>query len=492
MRGGFNIREIDLPPYAPTLIESTRAIGYSLEAAVADIIDNSIAADAQNVDIFFFPIDGAYIAILDDGCGMNYEEINSAMQYGSKNPLAVRDAKDLGRFGLGLKTASLSQCRVLTVVSKQGEHIEARRWDIDHVTNSGAWSLLVLENDDCSRIPHMTDLLKCSSGTLIVWQNLDRLKIGEIKFEESLGRKIDTVREHLALVYHRYLTGEAGLLKLTIRINGAKVRARDPFLSKKSVQAMDDEAIIIHGEKIIIRPYILPHLSKLSAEEVNELGGKEGLRRQQGFYIYRNKRLLVWGTWFRMMRQGEMSKLVRIRVDIPNVLDDLWTLDIKKSSAVPPAEVRANLRSIIDKMAEKSKRTWTYRGKRETSDNISHVWNRLKTRHGGYIYEINRDYPLIAEMVVTHPEIKAELSVIFRQIETGIPLNALYLDLTNDEKIENDNDIQLNEAIKMVKQILKMTDNLQHEVMIGNLIKSEPFNAFAADIIKMFQEGQLK
>lgn len=483
---------LDLPPYAPTLIESTRAIGYSLEAAVADIIDNSIAAAAQNVDIFFFPIDGAYIAILDDGCGMNCEEINSAMQYGSKNPLAVRDAKDLGRFGLGLKTASLSQCRVLTVVSKQGEHIEARRWDIDHVTNSGTWSLLILENDDCAQIPHMADLLKYSSGTLIVWQNLDRLKIGEIKFEESLGRKIDAVREHLALVYHRYLAGEAGLLKLTIRINGAKVRARDPFLSKKSVQVMDDEAIMIHGEKIIIRPYILPHLSKLSAEEVNELGGKEGLRKQQGFYVYRNKRLLVWGTWFRMMRQGEMSKLARIRVDIPNALDDLWTLDIKKSSAVPPAEVRANLRSIIDKMAEKSKRTWTYRGKRETSDDISHVWNRLKTRHGGYIYEINRDYPLIAELIETHPEIKAELSMLFRQIETGIPLNALYLDLTNDEKIENDNDLQLNEIFKMVRQILKTTDASQYEAMIETLIGSEPFNEFAADIKKMFKEGRFR
>ena len=483
---------LDLPPYAPTLIESTRAIGYSLEAAVADIIDNSIAAAAQNVDIFFFPIDGAYIAILDDGCGMNCEEINSAMQYGSKNPLAVRDAKDLGRFGLGLKTASLSQCRVLTVVSKQGEHIEARRWDIDHVTNSGTWSLLILENDDCAQIPHMTDLLKCSSGTLIVWQNLDRLKIGEIKFEESLGRKIDAVREHLALVYHRYLVGEAGLLKLTIRINGAKVRARDPFLSKKSVQAMDDEAIIVHGEKIIVRPYILPHLSKLSAEEVNELGGKEGLRRQQGFYIYRNKRLLVWGTWFRMMRQGEMSELARIRVDIPNALDDLWTLDIKKSSAVPPAEVRANLRSIIDKMAEKSKRTWTYRGKRETSDDISHVWNRLKTRHGGYIYEINRDYPLIAEIVEAHPEIKAKLSMIFSQIESGIPLNALYLDLTNDEKIENDNDFQISEIFKMVRQILKTTDTSQHEAMIETLIGSEPFNEFAADIKKMFSEGRFR
>lgn len=193
-----------------------------------------------------------------------------------------------------------------------------------------------------------------------------------------------------------------------------------------------------------------------------------------------------------MMRQGEMSKLVRIRVDIPNALDDLWTLDIKKSSAIPPAEVRANLRSIIDKMAEKSKKTWTYRGKRETRDDISHIWNRLKTRHGGYIYEINRDYPLVAEMMDAHPEIKAELSMLFRQIEIGIPLNALYLDLTNDEKIENDNDIQLSEIFKMVKQILKTTETSLHEAMIETLIVSEPFNKFAADIKKMFQEGRFR
>lgn len=164
-----------LPPYAPTLIESTRAIGYSLEAAVADIIDNSIAANADKVDIFFFPIDGAYIAVLDNGNGMNEEELNLAMQYGSKNPSEVRDTNNLVRFGLGLKTASLSQCRCFSVVTKQGDIVRGRCWDIDHVME--------------------------------VWQKLDRLKAGEIKFELVLGRKIDDVREHLTPVYHRYLSG---------------------------------------------------------------------------------------------------------------------------------------------------------------------------------------------------------------------------------------------------------------------------------------------
>lgn len=332
-----------LPPYAPTLIESTRAIGYSLEAAVADIIDNSIAANAKNVDIYFFPIDGAYIAILDNGKGMTEKEIDIAMQYGSKNPTEERDKKDLGRFGLGLKTASLSQCRCLTVISKQGDNLEGRQWDIDHVTEVGDWSLNVLDEEDIQQIPQFDELIKNESGTLVVWQKLDRLKSGEINFELSLGRKIDRVRDHLSLVYHRYLAGESGITKLKLSINGEKIKGIDPFLTEKSVQAMDDETLVIQGNKILVRPYILPHISKLTSDEIKMLGGKDGLRKQQGFYVYRNKRLLVWGTWFRMMRQGDLSKLARIRVDIPNTLDDLWTLDIKKSSALPPAEVRKNL-----------------------------------------------------------------------------------------------------------------------------------------------------
>jgi len=116
---GAGMRTIELPPYAPTLIESTRAIGYSLDAAIADIIDNSIAACSKNIDIFFFPVGDAYIAVLDNGNGMNAAEIDVAMQYGSRNPLDARASNDLGRFGLGLKTASLSQCRILTVISKK-------------------------------------------------------------------------------------------------------------------------------------------------------------------------------------------------------------------------------------------------------------------------------------------------------------------------------------------------------------------------------------
>jgi len=327
------VRSIPLLPYAPTLIESTRAIGYTLESAIADIIDNSISASASLTDIFFFPIGDAYIAILDDGHGMNGSELENAMRYGSQNPNEKRNANDLGRFGLGLKTASLSQCRTLTVVSKQNSQIEARRWDIDHVIESHDWSLLILESDEeLDTIPRIEEIRKLNSGTLVVWQNLDRLKVGEIDFGRTMGKKMDEVRSHLSLVFHRYISGEPGLKRMQIRMNNTPIIPADPFLVKRNTQVMADEILTIEGEIVVIRSYILPHISSLSNEEISALGGKDGLRRCQGFYVYRNKRLLVWGTWFRMMHQAELSKLARVQVDIPNDLDNLWTLDIKKSN----------------------------------------------------------------------------------------------------------------------------------------------------------------
>ena len=485
------MKPIELPPYAPTLIESTRAIGYSLEAAVADIIDNSIAAGASKVDLFFFPVEGEYIAVLDNGKGMNKSELTSAMQYGSKNPMDERNKEDLGRFGLGLKTASLSQCRVLTVITKRDDIVMARRWDIDYVATTGKWSLLILEENEINELPIVDELLKYNTGTLVVWQKLDRLKAGESNFVQTLGRKIDIVREHIALVYHRYLSGETGIKKINIQINNMKIQPVDPFLSTKSIQAMDDETLIVRGRRIQVTPYILPHISKMTSDEIKMLGGKEGLRKHQGFYVYRNKRLLVWGTWFRMMRQGEMSKLARIRVDIPNDLDDLWTLDIKKSSAIPPAEVKNNLKIVIEKLAEKSKRTWTYRGKKEIDDSIIHVWNRFKTRNGGYVYEINRDYPLLVELQEQNSELAGRILLLIKQIEENIPLNSLYLDLTNDEKIENDNDINTKEIITIIQDILKTIETDERLNMLELLKKTEPFCNYIMEIDKALDEGKV-
>lgn len=471
------MKSISLPPYAPTLIESTRAIGYTLEAAVADIIDNSISAQASWIDIFFFPTGNSYIAIMDNGCGMDAQELDAAMRYGSQNPNVKRTANDLGRFGLGLKTASLSQCRTLTVATKQGKHIEARRWDIDHVIETQDWSLLILESDDeINKIPRIEKLKEIKSGTLVVWQNLDRLNVGELNFECSMGKKMDDIRNHLSLVFHRYLSGESGLKKINIRMNNTAINYLDPFLSHRNTQIMSDESLQCEDSKIVIRPYLLPHISDLTKNEIETLGGKDGLRKNQGFYVYRNKRLLIWGTWFRMMRQGECSKLARVQIDIPNELDTMWTLDIKKSKAMPPEVVRNNLAPIIQVLAEKSKRTWEFRGKRETNDSIVHIWQRFKGKNDGYFYKINRNHPLVKTFLNDSQKIKKNLDGLLKSIESSIPFNQLYLDLTSDKQIKNESELIDKEIELMIKGLLEQfsTRKAKND-MLEQLTITEPF-----------------
>lgn len=479
-----------LPPYAPTLIESTRAIGYTLEAAIADIVDNSISALASCIDIFFFPVGDSYIAILDDGCGMDTDELETAMRYGSQSPNEKREANDLGRFGLGLKTASLSQCRTLTVVSKQDSCIEARCWDIDHVLETNDWSLLIFDSEEeLDVIPQIEELRKLKSGTLVVWQNLDRLKVGTLDFKRSMGKKMDDVRNHLSLVFHRYISGESGIKKMLLRMNNVPVDFTDPFLSKRNTQVMSDEIINIYGSKVVVRPYILPHISNLSTDEIAALGGKEGLRKTQGFYVYRNKRLLVWGTWFRMMRQAELSKLARVQVDIPNELDNLWTLDIKKSTAMPPEEVRNNLVAIIERLAEHSKRTWVFRGKKETHDSIIHIWQRFKGKQGGSYYTINRNHPLVEVFEDLPQQIKKNIENLLKAIEDGLPLSSLYLDLNSDKPVENETEISAQAVENLLQDLLAQfpADTAKAE-LLDRLVVSEPFVHYPY-IIKKYESG---
>ena len=485
------MRYADMPPYAPTLMESTRAIGYSIEAAIADIIDNSIAANAARIDIDFFPIGQSYISILDDGHGMSEMELISAMQYGSRSPLDVREESDLGRYGLGMKTASLSQCRVLTVISKQNGMVAGAQWNLNHIKQAESWSLIVLDESEVKNFPNWDKLNSYLNGTLVVWQDLDKFGIGESDIAAAFTRKMNLIRDHLSLVFHRYLSGEPGLKKTDIRMNDLSIAPQDPFLIRKSTQLMDEETIVVRGEKVKVKPYILPHTSKLTKKELAALGGKEGLRKQQGFYVYRNKRLLIWGTWFRLMRQGDLSKLARVQVDIPNSLDDLWTLDIKKSTATPPEEFRKNLSVVIEKISEGSKRTWTYRGKKEVSDQVVHIWNRLMTRDGSIVYEVNPDHPMIDALVEEYPGIRPKIELILKQIAMSLPLNSLYIDLTNDEKLSNESEAKSSEIISVLTQLVTPYPAGDiRTAMINTLIQTEPFSAFIDEINDAMQRGE--
>ena len=189
------------------MTETFRAIGYTLETAVADIIDNSITAGAKNVWITrIWDGDNSSICIKDDGHGMNRDECIQAMRPGSKNPLEERDAVDLGRFGLGLKTASFSQCRKLTLLSKRkGGKPVAWTWDLDYVGKVKKWEVLQWIPNEYL---HIIDDLK--SGTAVIWSELDRLVTEGTEVDDENARQkftdsLSVVRKHVAMVFHRFL-----------------------------------------------------------------------------------------------------------------------------------------------------------------------------------------------------------------------------------------------------------------------------------------------
>lgn len=486
--------DINCPPYAPVLMESTRAIGYSIEAAVADIIDNSIAAKATNIRIFYNTIPKPYVAIIDNGVGMNSHQITEAMRYGSISPSEERQSDDLGRYGLGLKTASLSQCKSLTVISKQNTAIEGRRWDLDHIRKTERWSLEQLSPEEMKGQCEIDKLLEQETGTLVIWNELDKIKSGSLTLEKALEDKMESVQKHLELVFHRYLSGD-GTNRIKIWMNGAVLKPFDPFFVSKSTVIMDDEKIEIPGRegKVIIRPYVLPHPSNMTKEELEQYGGKDGLRNLQGFYIYRNKRLLTWGTWFKLIRMDEFSKLARVRVDIPNSLDDLWTLDVKKSTAYPPEIVKTRLKQLVSSMSNGSKRTWTFRQKREVKKDVVHVWDKVETREG-VKYVVNSEHPILITLKEKlDPESYKMLEQYLQTVQNNLPFNNLHYDLQTDVKILHDKESEECKRVKlMAKQIIRQAIKDDHlETTMSNFRIVEPFMYYLDEIEDVLAEVKI-
>lgn len=475
------MKEIENPPHASSLLESMRSIGYSLESALADLIDNSISAKAKQIKIEFRPYDDdPYIAVVDNGIGMSRETLANAMRHGSTNPLQIRDIDDLGRYGLGLKTSSLSQCRRMTVISlmKNGS-LAAFCWDLDVILTKKAWVMLELEENEIFKMPHVADLQAWGTGTIVHWQQLDRLAAGESSLESAMGEQMDIARNHLALVFHRFISSEHGRSRISISINNLALPSIDPFLSDHTAtQHLDEDSFKVEGQKVVVKPFILPHASKLSQSEVDQAGGNLGLRSLQGFYIYRNRRLIIWGTWFRLARKDELSKLARIRVDIPNTLDHLWTLDVKKSAAFPPEIVRANLRRTIERIRHVSGRTIVFRGRNIEKGDVMPGWHEVLNRDG-VRFDINRDHPVIKSFYRTLIKNQQHsFDSVLNAIESTFPSEALYSRMASDVRATPNEENIENRLRDMAKSLFSLSgmDKEFRANFLASLHLIEPFN----------------
>ena len=219
------------------------------------------------------------------------------------------------------------------------------------MSKSGAIGSFRCSTPEATRVPHAAQLVARGRGTVVVWQGFDRATAGKSSETRALGELVDLAASHLSLVFHRFLVNDDGHPGLRIAVNNRQLEPVDPFLtSHRSTQALPAESVRIESFTVTLRPYILPHLSKMSAADLVLAGGEDGLRRNQGFYVYRNRRLITYGTWFRLIRQEELTKLARVQVDIANSLDHLWALDVKKSMAFPPEAARAGFRRVVDEL----------------------------------------------------------------------------------------------------------------------------------------------
>ena len=462
------------PPYAPLLIESMRSLGYSFDTAIADLIDNSVSAQAKNINIMLDPSDDPQLIIFDDGNGMDAVSLEEALRFGSQGPVQIRSEFDLGRFGLGLKSASLSQCRRLIVASKQEGALCCFSWDLDEVEKTNDWSILEYSQEEITQLPSIELFDTVKTGTFVLLQNFDRISASSHDVKKTLDALIETAEDHLSLVFHRIISED----KVSIIINGRSIEPKDPFLENhKSTQRLREQSVSIDDKKITLQPYILPHLSKLSREDLRKVGGTDDLRTNQGFYIYRCKRLIIWGTWFRLLSKEELNKLARVKVDIPNSLDEIWSIDVKKSTANLPDKIRKNLYGSIKESVFGSKKVIEYRGKLNRDDEINYIWQRHAERDGSIAYSINRGLPQIQMLSNSLDNDGTRvLEMLLQNVERNFPASSVYLDVADGDlhasvestnKMAGDLEAQLAYAGKL---------GLTSDELLSVLLKTEPYS----------------
>ncbi len=477
-------------PTADILMTSMRAMGYSFESAIADIVDNSISANAKKVSLRF-AIDPScpFVAICDDGHGMSATELFDAMKYGSEQKRGGRSDTDLGRFGLGLKAASLSQCRRLTVASKKDGKISAYIWDLDVVEAKKDWYIIECTDAQIPGIKSISWLDIVEHGTIVIWENFDLLEKSTGSVYSTLTKYQESVNEYLSLIFHRYLNRPAAT-RVEISINNHQLSGLDPFLEnhnktnvrkRVNIPISDNQGV---ERMVVVQPFVLPFQKDLTAEDKRLSGGIENYRSRQGFYIYRNERLIVWGKWFGRHRD-ELTKYARIRVDIPNTLDDIWGIDIKKQSAEIPASIKQRLHRAVDDAMDTAIKAQTYRGRIEKIDEeIDYIWDRVQERGEQYTYRINRKakiFDLIRQQV--DDQTWSRIDMVLEEIEDSVPYQQIYIDKSQnriDDYIDDERIAEVEaKARVLIKLALDMGGNDRTQI-VTNLFLSEPFNKYPA------------
>jgi hypothetical protein len=467
-------------PNPKSTINSYRSFGYNLSTAISDIIDNSISAYATEIRLDYkWNGKDSYISISDNGIGMNKEELVIAMTPGSKDPEEERSEKDLGRFGMGLKTASFSQCKRLTCITKRNDYSSIKRcWDIDFINSENEWRLLdfVSDNSFLEKIENQ------KSGTLVLWEKLDRI-VGEAEVQNENVQKIFyqemiNVKHHLSLVFHKFIESK----RIKIFFQNSEIVPYNPFLL--NLNPKPEMGQPEYFDNVEITYFILPHMSEIGKTDYENSGGSLGWFQEQGFYIYRGDRLLVAGDWLGLEKKRDYSKLARIAVNFSNANDFNWHLDIKKSTATPPIEIRKELSRIAKIAIMKSAKIYNWRGQKTYLDdritNYEPLWADEKTREGIKKYKINRKHPIIKTLLEENSKLAGKA---LKLLEENVPIELILSNQNEDpafHELEKQNEKPSDDLINLAVELYKIniSQGVPKELAQQQIMSSTPFNLY--------------
>ena len=360
---------VDGNPSPKSHIKTLMRIGYDLNSAIADIIDNSLSSQATKISVSCPPdLDKPVILINDNGWGMTEAELLQNMRIGCKDPSQEREIKDLGRFGSGMKTASFSQARKLIVISKaKDSDICGAYWDIDEIEETDSWCLKRLNKKEILNTPNLDINIINKFGTQLIWEKIPRFLINDhTSLEIEIATSMTDLSKYLALHFHKFMSGAN---KVVIEVQKRELKPLDPYL--KSVNGSQDgpsEIIRTKKGKVSVKTHILPHPSRIPKSVIDAHGGVDEIYKNQGLYIYRADRLIIAGGWMGISNTNILGNLARVEINIPASLDDEWSTDVKKSSMQLPTKVKTVLKRIGRVPVESSKKEHKYKGKVEIAN----------------------------------------------------------------------------------------------------------------------------
>lgn len=459
-------------PNPEFLIKSIAEQGYSLETALADLMDNSITANATRIEVLTKIDKEPFVLFLsDNGDGMDKASLKKNMQFPSKSPEETRELTDLGRFGLGLKTASFSQTRIFTVLSRKkgSDKFFGLTWDVNHLKNSGKWEMILNSDQEINEIiqqytsiskEHLNNSNEFIPNTIIIWKGLYKFEnyVNEKNKQDALKEEItNTTSEYLSIVFHKFMERQKN--RLQIRINNTLVNPFNPFpVENPSIRSLEPLQKEFGKDFVKIQGFVLPNTS-IKDDSNTWTPKNKSLMDMEGLYIYRADRLILFGGWNGLIKKMPRLQLGRLKIDIGNKVDHLFHLNVAKSQINIPHDLKsAFLRAIVDLKTEAQKEFFNHglkSFKQRPTEHSSELFYKTATNKG-VLLRINDEFPLLKSLKSSlNSNQKAELNFILKMSSNLINKvrQVDNIQITGDTEKDG---ISTVEIVKSIKELLNL------------------------------------